>query len=82
MSVTIRLSRKGTNKRPFYRIVAADRTKPRDGRYLELLGTYDPKAKEKAFTLKKDRYDNWIQKGALPSRTISQLVQRASQNVK
>lgn len=74
MSVCIRLSRKGTNKKPFYRVVAAAKTKPRDGRYLEVLGTYNPKAKEKGFQLKKDRFDYWISQGALPTKRVADLV--------
>lgn len=70
MSVRIRLSRKGTNNKPFYRVVAACKTKPRDGRFLEVLGTFDPKAKDHPLKLNKDRYDYWVSQGAKPTKVI------------
>lgn len=76
MAVVIRFSRHGTTKRPFYRIVAADKQYPRDGRYLEILGTYNPKNKDTK--LKKDRIDHWIKLGALPSQTVQGVIKRAS----
>lgn len=74
--VRIRLTRLGTNRKPFYRIVAAPREKPRDGRFLEVIGTYHPKAKENPVQLKKDRFDYWISKGAKPTITVTHLVKR------
>ena len=76
MVVRIRLSRWGVKKKPFYRIVAQDGTKPRDGAFLEVLGTYDPKTKENVMNLKKDRYDYWLQNGAQPSNVIYHLVKK------
>lgn len=70
MSVRIRLTRKGTNNKPFYRVVAACKTKPRDGRYLEVIGTFDPKAKDRPLKIKKDRYDYWVSQGAQPTKVI------------
>ena len=74
MAVCIRLTRLGTNKKPHFRLVVADKTKPRDGNFLEVLGNYDPKIKEKGLKFKKDRYDYWMSKGAKPSKRVADLV--------
>jgi small subunit ribosomal protein S16 len=76
MSVRIRLTRKGTKKKPFYRIVAADIERPRDGRFLELLGTYNPMVEPAAVTLKEDRIKYWIGEGAKPSTTVQSILKR------
>ncbi|MDO8462073.1 MAG: 30S ribosomal protein S16 [Deltaproteobacteria bacterium] len=76
MATHIRLARTGAKKRPMYRLVVADKSFPRDGRFLEILGTYDPaKGIEKA-TYDKVRVDFWISRGALPSETVGQILQR------
>ncbi len=76
MAVKIRLTRKGTKKKPFYRIVAADIEMPRDGRFLELLGTYDPMVEPAAVTLKEDRINYWLGEGAKPSTTVKSILKR------
>ncbi len=76
MSVRIRLTRKGTKKKPFYRIVAADKEMPRDGRFLELLGTYDPMVEPAAVTLKEERINYWLGEGAKPSTTVASLLKQ------
>ena len=76
MSVRIRLTRQGTKKKPFYRIVAADIESPRDGRFLELLGTYNPMIEPAAVTLKEDRIKYWLGEGAKPSTTVQSLLKR------
>ena len=76
MAVRIRLTRKGTKKKPFYRIVAADKEMPRDGRFLELLGTYDPMVEPVAITLKEDRINYWLKEGAKPSSTVASLFKQ------
>ena len=76
MAVKIRLTRKGTKKKPFYRIVAADIESPRDGRFLELLGTYDPMVEPAAVTLKEDRINYWLGEGAKPSTTVQSILKR------
>jgi len=76
MSVTIRLSRHGAKKKPFYRIVVSDRRFPRDGRYLEQVGTYDPGAASGGIKLNRDKIDTWIKNGAQPSQTVSQLIKK------
>lgn len=78
MAVVIRLARHGSKKKPFYRIVAADENFPRDGRFLEILGTYDPKNPEGKGKINKERLDYWTSKGAKASETVSQLVKRSA----
>lgn len=77
MAVHLRLTRAGRHKRPFYRLVAADSRKPRDGRYLEVLGTYDPLKSSALPQLKQDRVLEWLSKGAQPSVTVRTLLKRA-----
>jgi len=76
MSVAIRMSRQGKKKAPFYRIVAADKRRARDGRFIELLGTYDPRTK--ALKLDQERYQKWIKEGAQPSGTLAAVVRRTA----
>ena len=79
MSVSIRMSRQGAKKKPFYRIVVSDQRYPRDGRYIEQVGTYDPRAKTGGVKLNRDKIDAWIKKGAKPSQTVSQLIKKERQ---
>ncbi|WP_022667992.1 30S ribosomal protein S16 [Desulfospira joergensenii] len=76
MSVRIRLTRKGTKKKPFYRIVAADLESPRDGRFLEVLGTYDPMTEPAAINLKQERIQYWLGEGAKPSTTVQSILKK------
>ena len=76
MSVTIRMSRHGAKKKPFYRIVVCDRRFPRDGRYIEQVGTYDPSARTGGVKLNREKIDSWIKKGAKASQTVSQLIKK------
>ncbi len=76
MAVKIRLTRKGTKKKPFYRIVAADVESPRDGRFLELLGTYNPMVEPAAVTLKEERIKHWLGVGAQPTTTVQSILKR------
>jgi small subunit ribosomal protein S16 len=73
--VKIRLSRGGTKQTPHYRVVAIDSERPRDGKFLELLGTFDSRGKNPV-RLKADRIRHWIEKGAQPSRTLGQILKR------
>ena len=75
--VRLRLTRGGRHKRPFYRIVAADARMPRDGRYIEVLGTYDPLKTPAAVAIKQERVLEWLKKGAQPSVTVHNLLRRA-----
>lgn len=74
--VVIRLTRGGANKRPFYQVVVADSRRPRDGRYLERLGYFNPISKggEIRLSLNKDRFDYWLGQGAQPSDTVKTLL--------
>jgi len=75
--VKLRLQRFGTTKKPFYRIVAADSKKPRDGRFLEILGTYDP-TKEPAFVnIDNEKVLAWLNKGAQPTDTVKSIFSKA-----
>ncbi len=74
--VKIRLSRVGAKKRPFYRVVAIDQRKPRDGRPLEYLGTYDPGPDPEKVELKTERLEAWLAQGAQLSPTVRALVRR------
>jgi small subunit ribosomal protein S16 len=76
MAVTIRLSRAGSKKVPFYRVVAADRRSPRDGRFIEQLGVYDPLRDPVEFRVDEQRLAHWISVGALPSTTVAELLRR------
>jgi small subunit ribosomal protein S16 len=76
MAVKIRMTRKGTKKKPFYRIVAADIESPRDGKFLELLGTYDPMVEPAAIILKSDRIQHWLNEGAKPSDTVKSILKK------
>ncbi len=75
--VRLRLTRGGRHNRPFYRIVAADSRMPRDGRYIEVLGTYDPLKTPAAVAIKQERVLAWIKKGAQPSVTVHHLLRKA-----
>ena len=76
MAVKIRLARHGAKKRPFYRIVVADVESPRDGKYLESVGTYDPLKDPAEVSLKKERIRHWMNQGAIPTDTIKSLLKR------
>jgi len=77
MAVRIRLARHGRKKAPFYRIVAADGRMPRDGRYLERLGHFDPMVESGQLVLDLERVDYWIGVGASPSDTAAVLIEKA-----
>ena len=74
MAVKIRLARHGAKKRPFYRVVVADGRMPRDGRYIELVGRYNPVSDPKMIDIDLERVDAWIAKGAQPTNAVSHLI--------
>ena len=76
MSVKIRLKRMGSKKRPFYRIVVADSRSPRDGRFIETFGTYNPLTDPETVTLKEEKVMNWLNNGAQPSDTVRNILSR------
>lgn len=76
MAVRIRLRRIGTKKKPFYRIVVADSRSPRDGRFIETLGQYNPIEKPASVVVEEDRIYYWLRNGALPTETVNSLLRR------
>ena len=76
MAVKIRLARHGAKKKPFYRIVIADSESPRDGKFLENVGTYDPAYDPAKITIKTDRVRYWMDQGALPTDTVRSLLKK------
>src|SRR5205823_14837486 len=76
MAVAIRLRREGALNRPYFKIVVTDKRSPRDGKFIEMVGTYDPKKAVNNSTLKLDRIEHWISKGAQPSDTVRSLIKK------
>jgi small subunit ribosomal protein S16 len=76
MAVSIRLRREGAKNRPYFKVVVADRRSPRDGKFIEIIGTYDPKKPSPNSTLNIDRAEYWISKGAQPSDTVRSLIKK------
>jgi len=76
--VKIRLRRMGAKKNPFYRIVVADSRSPRDGRFIEEIGTYNPLTSPSEFDLDLERVDYWLKNGAQPTDTVRALIKKAS----
>jgi small subunit ribosomal protein S16 len=77
MSVRIRLKRMGTHKKPYYRLVVADSRSPRDGRFIEMVGTYDPLKKPAEIKVDQTKALDWLKKGAVPSDTVKTLLSKA-----
>jgi small subunit ribosomal protein S16 len=77
MSVKIRLSRHGAKKNPFYRIVVSDSRAPRDGRFIEQVGTYDPRADTGGIKIDSEKVEKWLQQGARPTLIVSELIKKA-----
>lgn len=76
MAVSIRLRREGTTNRPYYKVVVADSRSPRDGKFIEIVGTYDPKKEGANSKLEMNRIEHWISKGAQPSDTVRSLIRK------
>lgn len=81
MAVSIRLRREGTKNRSFYRVVVADKRSPRDGKFIEAIGNYDPQETEENFRLDLDRVDYWLRHGARPSATVASMILKARKKV-
>jgi len=77
MAVAIRLKREGTRNSPYYKIVVADQRKPRDGKFIEIIGTYDPKKAGENYSIQLDRADYWVGVGARPSQTVGNIITKA-----
>lgn len=76
MAVSIRLRREGSKNRPYYRVVVADSRSPRDGKFIEIIGTYDPKQTGQNSSFSIERAEYWINKGARPSDTVRSLIKK------
>jgi small subunit ribosomal protein S16 len=79
VSVSIRLRRTGTTKRPTYRVVVTDSRSPRDGRFIEIIGHYNPLTEPPTVKIDRAKAQAWISKGAQPSNTVKRLMQRAKE---
>ena len=77
MAVKLRLKRMGSKQKPYYRIVAADSRSPRDGRFIETVGTYNPLLKENTITVDSEKVTKWLDNGAQPTDTVKSLLSKA-----
>ncbi len=77
MAVKIRLKRMGQKKAPFYRIVVADSRSPRDGKFIDEIGTYDPTKQPSAFQINEESAKKWLSNGAQPTETVAKLLKKA-----
>jgi small subunit ribosomal protein S16 len=77
MAVSIRLRREGTKNRPYYRVIVADKRSPRDGKFIEAIGNYDPRVINNNFKIDLGRVDHWIKNGAQPSATVASMILKA-----
>ncbi len=77
MAVKIRLKRMGQKKAPFYRVIVADCRSPRDGRFIEEIGTYDPTVEPSAFRVDEEKAKTWLKNGAQPTDTVARLFKNA-----
>jgi small subunit ribosomal protein S16 len=80
MAVSIRLRREGAKNRPYYKVEVADKRSPRDGKFIEIIGAYDPKKPGHNSTLNIDRVEYWISKGAQPSDTVRSLIKKTKKS--
>ena len=78
MAVRMRLTRVGSKKNPIYRVVVADSRSPRDGRFIEIVGRYNPQTEPSLIDFDEDRVKEWLSKGAQPSNTVSRLLKIAN----
>jgi len=76
MSVKIRLSRHGAKKKPFYRIVVSDARSPRDGKFIDQVGSYDPKSVSGGVKIDREKIAKWLKRGARPSQTVAELIKK------
>jgi small subunit ribosomal protein S16 len=81
MSVRVRLTRVGSNKNPIWRVVVADQRSPRDGRFIETIGHYNPQTNPSTITIDEERFQHWVARGAQPTNTVKQLVKAHAKGV-
>jgi small subunit ribosomal protein S16 len=77
MAVKIRLARRGNKKRPFYRIVVADSRSPRDGKFIDMIGTYDPLTNPARVEVDREKLQGWLKNGAVATETVKRLLKKA-----
>lgn len=82
MAVSIRLRREGRKNRPYYRIVVTQKTSPRDGKFIEQVGSYDPLVAKSNFSLDLPRIEHWVSKGAQPSETVQGFIRKTRKEAK
>ena len=75
--VRIRLRREGSKNNPYYKVVVADQRSPRDGKFIEIIGNYDPKKKDVNYKIDLSRAEYWISKGAQPTETVHSFIKKA-----
>ncbi|THB79778.1 MAG: 30S ribosomal protein S16 [Desulfobulbaceae bacterium] len=78
MAVRIRLTRLGRKKKPFYRIIVADSERARDGKFLDIVGTYDPLKDPAEIKIDQDKLQDWMGRGALPTTTVKSLIKKSA----
>lgn len=78
MAVRIRLTRLGRKKKPFYRIIVTDSESPRDGKFLDILGTYDPLQDPAVININNEKLQDWLGRGALPTTTVKSLIKKSA----
>jgi small subunit ribosomal protein S16 len=76
MAVKLRLARVGSKKNPIYRVVAADSRSPRDGKFIEIVGRYNPQHEPSLIEFDEEKVKGWLQKGAQPTETVARLLQK------
>jgi small subunit ribosomal protein S16 len=76
MSAKIRLARHGAKKKPYYRIIVSDSRAPRDGKFIEQVGTYDPRSTSGGIKIDRQKIEKWLKRGAQPSQTVSELIKK------
>jgi small subunit ribosomal protein S16 len=81
MSVRVRLTRVGSNKNPIWRVVVADQRSPRDGRFIETIGHYNPQTNPSTIRIDEERFRHWVARGAQPTNTVKQLVKAHAKGV-
>lgn len=81
MAVVVRLARAGAKKKPYYHVVATDSRSPRDGKFIEAIGAYDPNLDPPKFEVNQERLQHWLNVGAQPSETVAGLLKRAGKPV-
>jgi len=74
LAVKIRLTRRGAKKKPFYRVVVADARMPRDGKFIEIVGTYNPLSEPSEVKIDKEKVMKWLKRGAIPTETVEKLL--------